>query len=262
MFLYVFPCNFNFYYLRFYLQNSGFIPSFSRQSSKSLKALPCIDKHTLRLFPTTSTQTRRSMLSISSSYDDGQLLHVLGGILAGFTIYSSTATDYYPTRYCVLSALQVVDFKESPQPRSITCDYCLEVTCSILTGGSAHSRTFTILYADVVTTFTINLDDTLNMLLKRSNDHKDQPPLNTQIPKRPKSQAEQSSFDKNGSSDAPSSFFTLQREIRDERYRHVHGNLSAAFVHEKAQVRVTHQAHRGIVKDTYKQQLPWLRTSL
>jgi hypothetical protein len=93
------------------------------------------------------------------------------------------------------------------------------------------------------------------MLLKRSSDDENQPPLNAQIHQQLRSQYE------SPTPDAPCPFFTLPRELRDEIYHFALGNLGDAFMYGKAQVRATYQGHKGVIKGTYRQQLWWMCTT-
>ncbi|KAI4652284.1 hypothetical protein J4E93_002483 [Alternaria ventricosa] len=102
------------------------------------------------------------------------------------------------------------------------------------------------------------LDDTLSMLSDVCSDGKSSCHLTPQN----EALASRGPTDAGSLQDTQCQFFEfLPREIRDEIYRYALGNLSAAFMHGKTQVRATHHIHKGPIVDTYKAQIPWMRAS-
>jgi len=106
--------------------------------------------------------------------------------------------------------------------------------------------------------YPIHLEDTLSMLSDASSDEKS----SCHLPLQDEALASRGSTVAGVPQDTLCQFFELlPREIRDEIYRYALGNLSAAFVHGKTQVRATHHIHKGPIVDTYKAQIPWMRAS-
>ncbi|KAI4612672.1 uncharacterized protein J4E87_010224 [Alternaria ethzedia] len=105
--------------------------------------------------------------------------------------------------------------------------------------------------------YPIHLEDTLSMLSDAPSDEKS----SCHLTLRDDALASRGPIVASIPRDTLCPFFELlPREIRDEIYRYALGNLSAAFMHGKTQVRATHHIHKGPILDTYKEQIPWMRT--